>query len=143
MPGVQETLVNDAVAFIDAERYSQAFTPRKQLVPVFDRDLLSGWDVSVYAGPSSREKLARSGSHLKTYSIGVVVRYSADVSAAEQETKAGQFLQLIDEIATSLETFRPGGKIPDEIETDIPFDAAKVSELGLLFTTITIRFKGF
>lgn len=142
MPSVQEQIVDAVVAFIDAATYSQAFTPTKKLVPVFERDQLSGFEVDVYAGPTIREKQSRGGVYLKTYSVGVVVRHGADVSASEQETRAGAFLQLCEEIAASLEDVNMAGLPPVEIEQDAPFDAARVSDHGLFFTQIIIRYKG-
>lgn len=143
MPGVQEQIVNAVVAHLDAATYSHSFTLAKKLVPVFDRDQLGGFDVAVYAGPVIREKQSRSGVYLKTYSVGVVVRYGADVSAAEQETRASHFMQLCEEISASLENVNMAGLPPVEIEQDSPFDPGKVSDTGLFFTQIIVRYKGF
>jgi hypothetical protein len=142
MPSIQEQIVNAVVSYLDAQTYSQAFTPTKQLVPVFERDDLSGFEVSVYAGPTQREKQSRSGVYLKTYSVGVVVRYGADVAAGEQETRAGAFMQLCEEIAASLESQTMAGLHAVEIDQDGPFDPGRVNDVGLFFTTITNRYKG-
>lgn len=143
MAGVQETLAAAVVAHIDAATYSQSFTPEKKLVPTFERDQLDGYAVSVYCGPAVREKQSRSGVYLKTWSVGIVIRCAADLSAAQLETKAGDFLQLCEEIADSLEDVNMAGLPPVEIDQEAPFDMGKVSDHGMLFAQITIKYKGF
>ena len=142
MPGVPETLVDAVVAHLDAATFSQTFTPAKKLVPIFERDQLSGWDVSVHAGSSQREKQAKSGVQLKTYSVGVVVRYPADTDQAGLETRAGAFIQLCEEIKDSLATPNMGNLVPVEVEQDLPFDLDRVSSAGVFFAQLTFRYKG-
>jgi hypothetical protein len=143
MPGVQESIVNAVVAYVDAQVYSLAFTPYKKLIPTFDRDDLAGLDVAVFAAPTVRQKQTRAGTYLKTHTIGLVLRYPADVSAAELETRAGQFLQLCEEISGSLESVNMAGFVPDEIEQDVPYDIGKINDLGLFMAQIFIKYKGF
>lgn len=143
MPSIKQQLVNAVVAHLDAATYSQSFTPVSKLVPNFDRDQLSGFEVAVYAGSEQRTKQTRSGVWLKTYSVGVVVRYGADVSAAEQETRAAAFMQLCEEIVESLEDVNMVGLPPVEIEQESPFDQGKVNDFGLFITQIVISYKGF
>lgn len=141
MPGVQEGLVNAVVSYLDAAVFSQSFTPAKKLVPDFQRDALSGYAVDVYAGPATREKQSRSGVWLKTWSVGIVVRCAADLSAAQLETKAGEFLQLCEEICESLRAQNMAGLPPVEIDQESPFDMGKISDYGLLFAQIIVKYK--
>jgi hypothetical protein len=143
MPGVRETLVDAVVAFIDAATYSQAFTPAKKLVPIFERDVLTGYDVTLYAGPIERVEQSRGGVYLKTYTVGLVVRTTADGNNAQNETKTGEFLQLVEEICNSLQGVKMAGLPLVEIEEDQPFDVGKVSDNGVLMTQVNLRYKGF
>ena len=142
MAGVQEALVDAVVAHLDGLTLSLPFTVEKKLVPNFERDQLSGCVVSVYAGQNTRDKQTRSGVWSKLWSVGIVVRYGADVSQAEQETRAAQYLQLCEEIQAALEATNMAGLLPAEMEQDAPFDQGKVSDYGLFITQIIIRYRG-
>lgn len=142
MAGTPELLVDAVVAHLDVATFSQTFTPTKKLVPIFERDQLSGWDVSVHVGPTQRDKQARSGAQTKTYSVGVVIRYPADSDQAGLETKAGEVIQLCEEIKDSLATPNMIGLVPVEVDQDVPFDLEKVSSAGLFFAQLTFKYKG-
>jgi hypothetical protein len=142
MAGIQEQLVDAVVSYLSGLTLSQSPTVEKKLVPNFERDQLSGFVLSVFAGPHTREKQSRSGVYLKTWSIGIVIRCGADVTQAEQEILAGQFLQLSEEIAAALEAQEMAGLAPVEIEQDMPFDQSKVSDYATFMAQFTIRYKG-
>jgi hypothetical protein len=141
MPGVQETLVDAVVAYLDGLTFSQSITLEKKLVPNFAREDLEGFTVSVYAGPSSREKANRSGVFIITWGVGIVVRCSAEGSAEELEAKAGQFLELCEELQAALQTQHMDGIVPSEIQMDVPYDQSKVSDMATFFTQFIVNYK--
>jgi hypothetical protein len=130
-------LVDAVVSLIQGGTYSQTVTTAKKLVPIYDRDVLTGWDVTVHSAEQSRELLSRSNLWTKIYTIGVVLR-----TEAAQETKTGQFLTLCQELMDRLAANNLAGLYVHEIEQLEPFDPNRVAEDGVLQTTISIRYKG-
>ncbi len=135
-------LVDAVVAAIQGGTYSQTLVTAKKLAPIYDREDVTGWTVDVYAGQQTREHLSRSNLWTKTYSVGLIVRTDASGSAADQETRAAQFLRVCQELMDNLGALNLAGVYPIEIEQDDPYDIGKVSESGLMQTTIIIRYKG-
>jgi len=142
MPSVGENLASAVVTYLDGLTLSQSFTPTKQLVPVFERDQLSGLEVTVHAGPVQRQRMTRGGVWQKTYAVGVVIRYAADSNPAGLETKAGELQLLAEEIMEALGSATMAGLPAVEIEQDLPFDLGQVMDNGLLKTEIIIRYRG-
>lgn len=142
MPSVGENLASAVVTYLDGLTLSQPFTPTKKLIPVYERDQLSGLDVSVHAGPVIRQRMTRGGVWQKTYTVGVVIRYAADSNAADLETKSGELQLLAEEMMEALGSATMQGLPAVEIEQDLPFDLGQVMDNGLLKTEIIIRYKG-
>jgi hypothetical protein len=135
-------LVDAVVSLIQGGTYSQTVTTAKKLVPIYDRDVLTGWDVTVHSAEQSRELLSRSNLWTKIYTIGVVLRTDCSGTEAAQETKTGQFLTLCQELMDRLAANNLAGLYVHEIEQLEPFDPNRVAEDGVLQTTISIRYKG-
>lgn len=142
MPSVGENLAIAVVTYLDGLTLSQNFTPSKKLVPVYERDQLSGLEVTVHVGPVQRQRMTRSGTWQKTYTVGVVIRYASDSNPAGLETKAGELQLLAEEIMEALGSVTMTGLPSVEIEQDLPFDLGQVMDNGLLKTEIIIRYRG-
>ncbi len=145
MPSVAESLVDGVISHLGGLTLSMAFTPSKLLVPVYDRDDLADdeLEVTAHAGPIIRQRLTRGGSWIKTYSVGLVIRYASDDPPEILETKAGELQLLAEDIMNALGSVSIAGCPLVEIEQDVPFDLGQVQNDGLMKTEITLRYKGF
>ncbi len=145
MPSVAESLVDAVITHLDGLTLSMAFTPAKLLVPVYERDDLEDdeLEVTAHAGPIARQRLTRGGTWIKTYSVGVVIRYASDDPPEILETKAAELQLLAEEIMDAMGSASMLGMPLVEIEQDVPFDLGQVQDGGLLRSEITLRYKGF
>lgn len=145
MPSVAESLVDAVITHLDGLTLSMAFTPAKLLVPVYARDDLDAdeLEVTAHAGPILRQRLTRGGIWIKTYSVGLVIRYASDDPKADLETKAGELQLLAEEIMDAMGSVSMAGMPLVEIEQDVPFDLGHVQDNGLMKSEITLRYKGF
>lgn len=145
MPSVAESLVDAVITHLDGLTLSKAFTPSKLLVPVYDRDDLEDdeLEVTAHAGPITRQRLTRGGTWIKTYSVGLVIRYASDDAPDVLETKAGELQLLAEEIMDAMGSVSILGMPLVEIEQDVPFDLGQVQDNGLMKSDITLRYKGF
>lgn len=141
---VSEQIADAVITHLAGESFSYPIAVSKKLVPIYDRDKLEpGWEVTVHVGPQVRVRQARSGISLKTYQVGIVIRFQPLANEADNQA-AGKILQLAEEIMDSLESFLVLGKSkPDEIEQSDPFSLSKQEEMGYYITQIFARYKGF
>jgi hypothetical protein len=144
MSSKPELIAEAVITHLTNGSFAYPLAVSKKLVPVYDRDQLSeGWEVTVHVGPQTRTKQARSGTTLKVYQIGIVLRYQP-VPAELENDSVEKVLQVSEEIMDSLDAFKPiEGFVIDEIEQSDPFSLSKQDESGYYLTQIFARYKGF
>jgi hypothetical protein len=144
MSSKPEQIADAVLSYLAGGSYAYTLAVSKKLVPVYDRNQLDeGWEVTIHVGPQTRTKQTRSGTFLRIYQIGIVIRYQPPANESEN-TSAAKVLQVSEEVMDNLQGFMPlGDFVLEETEQSDPFSLSKQDESGYYLTQIFARYKGF
>ena len=130
-------ICDDLVTYFGTLTLSQTFTARRVFLPVFDRENLSSFEVTVYPAAVSQSQATRASSEF-TFSINVVVRKNIN-PASDPDISAS--LYFTQELADKITRYNSSVASWTETENDPIFDLTTLVEKHEFLTVITASYK--
>ncbi len=124
------------VLHLNGQTLSQSFTSTRVFLPHFEREKLTGLEVSVFPRSDAATPASRSKSE-HTYTLDVVVRKPVDPDAAAD---LASMAQLTEEIAGAIENESQAGAAWTGLENDPLFVVEVLAERREYLTILTVTY---